>query len=242
MLAIDTLWVRYGRVAALQGISLHVEQGEVVSIIGPNGAGKSTLLLTIAGVLPAAMGSVTFEGKRVAGRSPEDLVRSGISLVPEGRHIFGRLTVAENLRLGATARPRSAGAHSARDVVLDLFPILGERLHQLAGQLSGGEQQMLAIARALVASPRLLLLDEPSLGLAPAVVDSVFGTLRRLRDEHHVTILLVEQNMVRAIALANRTYLLRSGRIEVSGTREELTRTQADLEQAYFGIPKGRLN
>lgn len=238
MLEIEGLWVRYGQIAALQGVSLHVEQGETVSVIGPNGAGKSTLLLTLAGVLRPASGRVLFRGREIVGRSPENLVRDGISLVPEGRRIFTRLTVAENLKLGATSHRQNVKLGLRMNRVFDLFPILAERIHQPAGQLSGGEQQMLAIARALIATPSLLLLDEPSLGLAPAVVDAVFATLERLRREEKVTILLVEQNMARAVELADRTYILRNGRVELSGNRNDLLRTEADLERAYFGIGK----
>jgi branched-chain amino acid transport system ATP-binding protein len=209
-----------------------------VSVIGPNGAGKSTLLLTLASVLKPSGGSASFEGRDISKSSPEALVRLGMSLVPEGRHIFARLTVGENLRIGSTSRGRDPGIRRSMERVLELFPVLGDRLSQSAGQLSGGEQQMLAIARALLARPRLLMLDEPSLGLAPAVVDSVLATLEALRTEDGVTILLVEQNMARAIHLADRTYVLRSGVIEHSGVRDALMSSEAQLERAYFGFSR----
>lgn len=238
MLAVEALEVRYGRIPALLGISVSVAEGEIVSVIGPNGAGKSTLLLTLASVLKPSGGSAHFEGRDIAKSTPEELVRLGVSLVPEGRHIFTGLTVGENLRIGTTSRRRDSGIRQSMDRVLEMFPVLGDRLSQSAGQLSGGEQQMLAIARALLARPRLLMLDEPSLGLAPAIVDSVLATLAQLRKEDGVTILLVEQNMARAIELADRTYVLRSGAIEHSGPRDELLLSETQLERAYFGFSR----
>jgi branched-chain amino acid transport system ATP-binding protein len=234
VLSISDLRVQYGRIPALRGVDIEVHAGEIVAVIGPNGAGKSTLLSTIAGVVKPTSGGITFEGRSLIGRTPEAIVRYGISLVPEGRHIFTRLTVAENLQLGYT--PRRPGPDVDRDLesVLDLFPILRSYSGTSAGKLSGGEQQMLAIARALLARPRLLMLDEPSLGLAPIVIDAVFATLELLRTME-VTVLLVEQNAARAVTLADRVYVLRTGTVELSGTRDEVLADSA-FEQAFFGF------
>jgi branched-chain amino acid transport system ATP-binding protein len=234
LLRVADLHVSYGSIAALHGISLDVNPGELVAIIGPNGAGKSTLLRTIAGLIMPRRGSVVVNQEPIVGRPPERLVAAGISLVPEGRHIFGSLTVDENLRLGATTRRDGRQAIEA-DVgrLLALFPVLGQRLRQRAGQLSGGEQQMLAIARALMAAPALLLLDEPSLGLAPLIVSSVYQTLATLRAGG-LTLLVVEQNIQIALRSADRAYILDAGRIRLSGTPQEL-RALPQLHQAYFG-------
>jgi branched-chain amino acid transport system ATP-binding protein len=234
MLRVENLVVRYGSITALKGISLHVDQGEVVGVIGPNGAGKSTLLFAVAGAVPVASGDVNFDGRSLVGERPERIVQQGISLVPEGRHIFHRLTVGENLDLGATARTDRTAVARDRDRVLDLFPILRAYSRTPASRLSGGEQQMLAIARALLARPRLLMLDEPSLGLAPIVIDRVFETLEQLRAEG-VTILLVEQHAARTLELANRIYVLRTGAIELAGPSEELAHDPR-FEEAFLGF------
>jgi branched-chain amino acid transport system ATP-binding protein len=231
LLELEGLEVRYGRTRALRGISLTVERGQAVGIIGPNGAGKTTTLKTIAGLVRPAAGSVVFEGRSVTGEGPERLVRRGLALVPEGRQIFTTLTVAENLRL-----PTYCGRSGESDVEreLDRFPILRTYFDQPAGGLSGGEQQMLAISRALLCRPDLLLLDEPSLGLAPRVVDEVFAALEGLRGEG-VTILLVEQSAARTVDFADHTYVLSGGRIELEGSRDEL-RGDERIERAYFGL------
>jgi len=233
VLATEDLRVTYGNITALGGVTLHIEEREIVSVIGPNGAGKSSLLNAIAGVVPPASGTIEFEGRSIAGVAPEDLVRRGISLVPEGRHIFGGLTVAENIRIGAVARRDRAAIEGDVERVLDMFPALRERLRQPAGKLSGGEQQMLAIGRALLARPRLLLIDEPSLGLAPLVVSEVYRAVDDLRAGG-VTILIVEQSATRALEAADRTYVLASGTIAMAGSAAEL-RAAEGFEDAYFG-------
>ncbi len=233
MLTVDGLGVRYGRVAALHSISFDVREGEIVAIVGPNGAGKSTTLAAITGTVTPFAGTITYLGHELIGRSPERIVRHGIALVPEGRQIFASLSVAENLQLGTTPRKDRATARKDVERILERFPILGTYYRASAAKLSGGEQQQLAIARALLAQPRLLLLDEPSLGLAPIMIDRVFETLVELRDAG-MTVLLVEQNATRAVALADRTYVLRTGRVAFSGEREELLRT-TDFAAAYLG-------
>ena len=234
MLKISDLFVNYGNVAALRGVSLEVGAGEIIAVIGPNGAGKSTLLLAIAGVVKARSGSVMFDGNDIALIQPEALVSKGLSLVPEGRHIFGSLTVAENLALGATVRRDWKEIASDTDNVLTMFPVLKDRYRQRANKLSGGEQQMLAIGRAMLARPRLLLLDEPSLGLAPLVVNHVYQAVVELRRSG-VTVLIVEQNATRALATADRTYVLNSGEIVMSGKSTDMAGTVA-FEAAYFGV------
>jgi branched-chain amino acid transport system ATP-binding protein len=237
MLSVGNLHVSYGSIVALRGVSLQVAEGEIVAVIGPNGAGKSTLLLTVAGIVRAKQGSIEFDGSSVTSAAPERLVASGLSLVPEGRHIFGSLTVAENIALGATTRSDRAAIAADTERILDLFPVLRERLRQRAGKLSGGEQQMLAIARALLAKPRLLLLDEPSLGLAPLVVKQVYDAIEELR-RGGVTILIVEQSVGRALKVADRTYVLNSGAVTISGRSAELQGTAA-FDTAYFGAMSG---
>jgi branched-chain amino acid transport system ATP-binding protein len=233
LLELDGVEVRYGRTRALRGISLTVGAGDAVGIIGPTGAGKTTTLKTIAGLVRPSAGRVLLDGRAHAGEGPERLVRRGIALVPEGRQIFTTLTVAENLRLPTyCGRSRDPAADVERE--LERFPILRTYFGQPAGGLSGGEQQMLAISRALLCRPELLLLDEPSLGLAPRVVDEVFAALAALRAEG-VTILLVEQSAARTIDFADRTYVLSGGRIELEGTRDEL-RGDERIERAYFGL------
>lgn len=231
LLAVSSLTVRYGVVTALDGVDLTVGRGEIVVVLGPNGAGKSTLLRTIAGVHRPASGSVRLDGTALAGGSPEDVTRRGVSLVPEGRRIFAGLTVEENLRLGATPRPRDTEAASLARI-FDRFAVLRERRRQVAGTLSGGEQQQLAIARALMAEPRVILYDEPSLGLAPRIVDQIFALIGELRDEG-VTSLLVEQNARRALDLGDRGYVLSSGRVIAEGSANDLA--ALDLSRLYFG-------
>jgi branched-chain amino acid transport system ATP-binding protein len=209
LLELDRLSVRYGTVAAVRDVSLTVAPGELVGLIGPNGAGKSSTLHAVMGVVPLAGGSVRLRGETVAGRSPEEIARSGMALVPEGRRIFAELTVEENLRLGLSGRARADGT-TGLDDVYELFPVLRDQRRRHAGALSGGQQQQLAIARALVARPEVLLLDEPSLGLAPALVEVVFELLAEIRDRG-LGVLLVEQRAQRTVALADRTHVLANG-------------------------------
>jgi branched-chain amino acid transport system ATP-binding protein len=216
-LAVSGLEVAYGSVPAVRGISLRVEPGEIVGLIGPNGAGKSTTLHAIVGLVPARGGDVVLGSRSLRGRSPEKIARAGVALVPEGRRLFAELTVEENLRLGLAARRANGSAQDALGEVYALFPVLQEFRRRHAGALSGGQQQQLAIARALVAQPSVLLLDEPSLGLAPTVVDLVFSTLARIRDRG-LAILLVEQRAQRTVALANRTHVLANGELRLELT------------------------
>lgn len=235
MLALDDVHVRYGAIKALQGISLHVEQGEMVALLGVNGAGKSTTLMTIAGVLKPVKGDIVFKDESIAGSPPVDIVRNGIALVPEGRRIFPSLTVEENLRLGAAIRSNRERIQGDIEEMCTRFPILGKRLNQMGGTLSGGEQQQLAIARGLMSRPALLMMDEPSLGLAPTLVDEMFDLIAQLR-ETGVTILLVEQNVERTLETVDRAYLLSTGRIQLHGTADDL-RSQVDFASAYLGGP-----
>jgi len=233
MLQLDNVHASYGSIVALRGVSIKVKTGELVALVGVNGAGKSTLLSTIAGVVQPTAGNIAFENTPIIGHSPETIVRRGIALVPENRRIFAGLTVGENLRLGGAIRSNKAEIQQDIDEMCTRFPILGERFKQPGGTLSGGEQQQLAIARALMSRPKLLMLDEPSLGLAPILVDGIFEVIARLRKTG-VTILLVEQNAERALDIADRAYLLDTGRIEFAGTPDEL-RQQVDIVGAYFG-------
>jgi branched-chain amino acid transport system ATP-binding protein len=216
LLELEALDVRYGRVTAVRGLDLEVEAGEIVGLIGPNGAGKSTTLHAITGLIPSASGDVRLAGRSLRGRRPEAIARSGIALVPEGRRIFGDFSVEENLRLGLAAR-RGNGAAAALEGVYELFPVLAEMRRRHAGALSGGQQQQLAIGRALVAGPDVLLLDEPSLGLAPTIVELVFDALAAIR-ERGVTVLLVEQRAQRTVAFADRTYVLGNGELRMTLT------------------------
>jgi branched-chain amino acid transport system ATP-binding protein len=238
VLAIEDLHASYGSVTALRGVSINVDAGETIAVIGPNGAGKSTLLLSIAGVVGPKRGSIRFDGAPINGVQPEVLVANGIALVPEGRRIFGSLSVLENLKIGATVRTDRAGIELDLEQVLLLFPILRERSSQKAAQLSGGEQQMLAIARALLSRPRLLLLDEPSLGLAPLIVAQIYETIANLKGQG-LTVLLVEQNIHRALAASARAYVLNSGQVVLSGKSADL-RQDEDFEAAYFGLNRDR--
>lgn len=233
MLVLHDVYVRYGAIAALRGVSLHVEQGEIVGLIGVNGAGKSTTLMTIAGVLQPRRGTIAFRGESIVGSPPEEIVRKGIALIPEGRRIFPGLTVEENLRLGASIRSDRSGVQRDLDEMCERFPVLADRLHQAAGTLSGGEQQQLAIARGLMSRPTLLMLDEPSLGLAPQLVEEMFQLVAQLHKTG-VTILLVEQNVERTLDIAGRVYLLNTGEVEFEGMASEL-RERVDFESAYLG-------
>ena len=230
-LAVENLSVRYGAVEAVRGLSLDVQAGEIVGLIGPNGAGKSSTLHAIMGTAPVAGGDVRLDGRSLVGRRPEDVARSGIALVPEGRRIFGELTVEENLRLGLAAR-RSRGNGAPIDGAFELFPILRAFRSRAAGALSGGQQQQLAIGRALVAEPDVLLLDEPSLGLAPKIVDIVFDALGRIR-ESGLSVLLVEQRAQRTVALADRSYVLANGELRLTLGPEDADDTER-LVAAYL--------
>ncbi len=222
----------YGQIMAIKGISLRVETGEIVALIGANGAGKSTMLRTISGLIRPRSGSITFQGRRIDRMAPHEIVRLGISQAPEGRAIFGRMTVLENLRLGAYQR--SGEIDTDLDRVLTLFPRLRERTKQDGGTLSGGEQQMLAIARALMARPRILLLDEPSMGLAPVLVETIFRTVMEINREG-TTILLVEQNAAMALQVASRGYVLESGAVALEASAKELRESDA-VRRTYLGI------
>ena len=234
VLAVDGLVVRYGPVVAVQDAALHVDRGEVVALLGPNGAGKTSLLSAVAGLVPVAAGQVELLGEQVAGQPAEALVTRGLALSPEGRRVFAGLSVEQNLRLGA-ATVRDAGVRGEREErMYGLFPILRERRRQAAGTLSGGQQQMVAIARALMSAPRLLLLDEPSLGLAPLVVEQIFELVAGLRDDG-VTVLIVEQNVRRTLEIADRAYVLVNGAVASHGTAEELL-SGGELERTYLGL------
>ena len=222
----------YGRVQALHDVSLSVRKGEIVTLIGANGAGKSTLLMTLCGDPRAASGSILYEGQELIGQSTPEIIRKGIAVAPEGRRVFARLTVEENLELGAFFSDKSEREQQLAHV-LELFPRLKERFAQRAGTMSGGEQQMLAIGRALMCRPRLLLLDEPSLGLAPLIIARIFETIEQLREEG-VTVFLVEQNANQALKLADRGYVLENGRIVMEGSGQELL-ADARVREAYLG-------
>ena len=232
MLNVDNLNVYYGSIHAIQGVSFHVDQGEIVTLIGANGAGKSTTLNTVSGLLRSKTGSITFNGENIGSTAPHQVVRKGIVHVPEGRRIFAQLTVEENLEMGAYTRPGREWNDSLADVY-DRFPRLKERRKQVAGTLSGGEQQMLAIGRALVGKPQLLMLDEPSMGLAPIIVEQVFSIIQEIHKSG-VTILLVEQNARMALSVADRGYVLETGRVALSGSGKELL-TNDSVRKAYLG-------
>lgn len=231
LLEVEDLSVSYGAIEALRHISIRVETSEAVAILGANGAGKSTLLRALSGLLKPDAGSIRFDGKSIAGLRPAQLVKLGIVHVPEGRHMFTRLTVLNNLRMGAYVQRRGGFDQRQADPAFDLFPQLASRRHQLAGTLSGGEQQMLAIGRALMAKPRLLMLDEPSMGLAPRLVKSIFEALKQMNAD--ATILIVEQNVRAALGLATRGYLLEAGEIIAAGPSASLT--EESIRAAYLG-------
>jgi branched-chain amino acid transport system ATP-binding protein len=234
LLEVDSINTFYGRVQALHGVSLSIEEGEIVTLIGSNGAGKTTTVRTISGLNPPAQGRIRFRGKDISGLPPNRVVGLGIGQVPEGRRVFSRLTVQDNLFLGAYVRNDRDGIRQDEEHVLTLFPRLKERRNQIGGTLSGGEQQMLAIGRALMSRPKLLLLDEPSLGLAPIMVDTIFQVIRDI-NQSGTTILLIEQNAAMALGVANRGYVLETGRIVKEGSAKALLESP-DVQRAYLGI------
>ena len=233
MLKISNVETFYGKIQALRGVNININEGEIVSLIGSNGAGKSTLLMTISGVNKAKTGEIIFEGKNIEKYEPHDIVDLGIAQAPEGRRIFSRLTVEENLKLGAHANEK--GKYFDEDVkdIYNLFPVLSDRKLQRGGTLSGGEQQMLAIGRALMNRPKVLLLDEPSLGIAPKLVNQIFLAIKNINKEKKVTIFLVEQNAKKALELADRAYVLVNGKVTIQGTGQELLKNQ-DIQAAYL--------
>jgi len=233
MLKIKDLVVKYGGITAVKDISLEIGAGETVALIGANGAGKSSALNAVSGLLRIASGTIAFDGKDITGVSPDRIVEMGLVQVPEGRQIFTRLTVEENLRMGAFVNRDKADAERNRERVLSLFPILKERARQSAGTLSGGEQQMLAIGRALMSSPKMLLLDEPSMGLSPIMTQEVFNVLRSLKDEN-ITIFVVEQNAYEALELADRAYIMETGTIALEGRSADLINDER-VKNAYLG-------
>ena len=234
LLKLSAVEANYGAVRALQGISMDVEEGTVVALLGANGAGKSTTLKAISGMVQPSAGGIEFAGESLVGKTPNQIVSMGIAHVPEGRRIFKDLTVSENLRMGAYSRSDKQGIAQDLDMVLELFPRLSERSRQLGGSLSGGEQQMLAIGRGIMARPKLLLLDEPSLGLAPLIIADIFATLRKINHEHGVTLLVVEQNANVALKNAGFGYVLQVGRVAVEGRSAEL-RENKEVIESYMG-------
>ena len=233
LLSVNDIHVSYGAIAAVKGLSLEVREGEIVTLIGSNGAGKSTTLRTISGLLSPKSGSITFGGEDITGMPGHEVVAKGICQSPEGRRIFPRMTVEENLDLGAFLRKDNAAIKADREMVLDLFPRLKERISQKAGTMSGGEQQMLAVGRALMGKPKLLILDEPSMGLAPVLVDLIFETIAKIRD-NGTTVLLVEQNALAALRIADHAYVLESGHLSLEGDAKELATDQRVIN-AYLG-------
>ncbi|GAB5492835.1 MAG: ABC transporter ATP-binding protein [Phototrophicaceae bacterium] len=234
LLEVDNVHTFYGNIHALKGISFTVEEGEIVSLIGSNGAGKSTTLRTITGLMTPRQGTVTYANEDISGIRADLIVKRGVAMVPEGRGVFAKMTVAENLDLGAFQRNDPSGVRQDIERMYDIFPRLGERRGQYAGTMSGGEQQMLVMARAMMARPRLLLLDEPSMGLAPILVDGVFDTIVRIKEEG-TTILLVEQNAHIALQIADRGYVLQSGEVVLSDTAKNL-QTNPEVQKSYLGI------
>ena len=233
MLEVKNIQVAYGKIIAVKDISVTVNEGEIVTLIGSNGAGKSTTLRTISGLIKPKSGEITFNGKRIDGMPGHDIVSLGICHSPEGRRIFPRMTVKENLELGAFLRNNKSEVAADMERVLDLFPRLKERIKQTAGTMSGGEQQMLAVSRALMGDPKLLLLDEPSMGLAPVLVELIFDTIVKIRKQG-ITILLIEQNATAALEVADRAYVLESGKVKMSGSAKELS-SDDKVTKAYLG-------
>ncbi len=235
MLKIDNINTYYGNIHALKGISLEVQEGEIISLIGANGAGKSTTLLSVSGLEKPRSGSITFNGQDLTTMRPDKIVSLGITQAPEGRRIFPGMTILENLELGAFLRNDKKQIKIDIEFMYSLFPILGERRHQLGGTLSGGEQQMLTISRALMMEPKLLLLDEPSLGLAPIIVAQIFDIIKRVNKEHNITVLIVEQNANQALKIADRGYVLVNGKITLTDTGANLLKND-DVRKAYLGV------
>jgi branched-chain amino acid transport system ATP-binding protein len=238
LLEVKDITVHYSRLPALREVSVNVDEGEIVCIVGPNGAGKSTTLLSISGVLNPTHGEIFFDGNRINGMNAEAVARAGISQVPEGRHVFTTLNVEENLRIGTSIRKDGENIEKDFKHILDIFPVLAERRKQAAGKLSGGEQQMLVIGRALLTNPRIMTIDEPSLGLAPNLVDRVYETLIDLRRDRGLTLLIVEQSSERALKAADRLYVLRSGQMQLEGKAADLQDGEK-VRQAYFGFEEG---
>jgi len=235
MLELRDIRTYYGNIQALKGVSVRVGEGEIITLIGANGAGKSTTLMSVCGIVPPRTGEILFKGQPIHERSPDEIVALGISQVPEGRRIFPLLTVTENLDMGAFLRRDKDGIKQDLAYIFDLFPILAERRNQAGGTLSGGEQQMLAISRALMARPKLLLLDEPSLGLAPLIVKRIFETVKRINEASNTTIFLVEQNANLALKVAHRGYVMENGRITLEDRAERLLTNEA-VQKAYLGL------
>jgi branched-chain amino acid transport system ATP-binding protein len=225
----------YGNIRALKGITLSVNEGEIVALIGANGAGKTTTLMSISGIVPVSSGQIIFEGKPIENKNPEDIVAAGISQVPEGRRIFPQLSVLENLEMGSFLRDDHQKIKNDLEYIFELFPILNKRKHQAGGTLSGGEQQMLAISRAMMAKPRLLLLDEPSLGLSPIMTNLIFQIIKKINTEHNTTIFLVEQNAYMALQLSHRGYVMENGTITLADQASKLL-TDENVKKAYLGI------
>lgn len=235
VLSLRNIETFYGPIMAIRGVSLDVREGSIVTVLGANGAGKSTILKTISGIMDSQKGTVTFEGRNITNMDPARVVKRGISQVPEGREVFPLLTVAENLRMGAYLRRDRHGIEEDLEMCYEYFPVLRERKNQIAGQLSGGQQQMLAISRALMSRPKLLALDEPSLGLSPLLVKEIFAIIKRINEERGVTILLVEQNANVALHTAHYGYVLEVGRIVLEGTCQELLENE-DVKEFYLGL------
>jgi len=233
MLKISNVETFYGKIQALRGVDININEGEIVSLIGSNGAGKSTLLMTISGINKAKKGEIIFEGKNIEKYEPHDIVNLGIAQAPEGRRIFSRLTVEENLKLGAHANKKGKFFDTDVKDIYNLFPVLSDRKSQRGGTLSGGEQQMLAIGRSLMNRPKMLLLDEPSLGIAPKLVNQIFLAIKNINKEKKVTIFLVEQNAKKALELADRAYVLVNGKVTIQGSGQELLKNQ-DIQAAYL--------
>ncbi len=236
ILEIKDLLVSYGGIEAVKGISFDVPKGKIVTLIGANGAGKSTVLKTVSGIVKPKNASITFEGTEISGKTPDFIVSKGVTLVPEGRRVFPNLTVSENLKIGAYLRKDKKAIQKDTEHVYELFPRLKERSWQLAGTLSGGEQQMLAVGRALMSSPKLIMMDEPSLGLAPLVVQDIFSIIRQINDEG-ITVLLIEQNANMALKIADKAYVMETGRITKEGTGAELLADET-IKEAYLGKTK----
>ena len=235
MLKLDNVKAGYGGILAVNDVSLEVERGEIVTLLGANGAGKSTILMAVSGVVPCISGTILLDGREIQGLDPDQIVRMGVCQVPEGRHIFPQLTVLENLDMGAFLRRDKKGIRSDLEYIFSLFPVLAERRNQDGGTLSGGQQQMLAMSRALMARPSLLLLDEPSMGLAPLLIRQIFEIIKKINADHNTTIFLVEQNANQALRIADRGYVLENGKIRVSGNADELLANPA-VQKAYLGI------